>query len=306
MPENDSINLQKPTDRLNYVRLFRMILSRWYLVAFSVLICFSLAKLYLWYTPKVYATNAIMKFDEKKSEISELVSVINNAERATAKVQSESFVIRSRKLIISAIKDLDYKISFFIEGRVRRYETYPNKPLNIEILQEDSTLFYKDLISFQAIDATKFSLKYKTGNQEIKHIYAYNSPINIGKTRFLIHSSDARYALNSIYLFKFNSPEDFYPRIAGGLNTSEAIKNSNVINLEQTDSNPQFAADVLNALMQEYLIFDKNRKMQSASQIISFIDDQLSFLSKQVKSSESSLESYKKIQKFLMSALLQQ
>ncbi|MGI4806045.1 MAG: GumC family protein, partial [Janthinobacterium lividum] len=294
MPENDSINLQKPTDRLNYVRLFRMILSRWYLVAFSVLICFSLAKLYLWYTPKVYATNAIMKFDEKKSEISELVSVINNAERATAKVQSESFVIRSRKLIISAIKDLDYKISFFIEGRVRRYETYPNKPLNIEILQEDSTLFYKDLISFQAIDATKFSLKYKTGNQEIKHIYAYNSPINIGKTRFLIHSSDARYALNSIYLFKFNSPEDFYPRIAGGLNTSEAIKNSNVINLEQTDSNPQFAADVLNALMQEYLIFDKNRKMQSASQIISFIDDQLSFLSKQVKSSESSLESYKK------------
>ncbi|RYE32009.1 MAG: polysaccharide biosynthesis tyrosine autokinase [Sphingobacteriaceae bacterium] len=294
MPENDTINLQKPNDRLNYIRLFKVVLSRWYLVALLVISCFLLAKLYLWYTPKVYATNAIMKFDEKKSEISELVSVINNAERATAKVQSESYVIRSRKLIISAVKDLDYKISFFIEGRIRRYETYPDKPLNIEILQEDSTSLYKELISFRAINASKFNLKYKTGNQEINRTCNYNMPISIGKTRFMIHSSDARYALNSVYLFKFNAPEDFYPRISGGLNTSEAVKNSNVISLEQTDLNPQFAADVLNALMQEYLAFDKNRKMQSASQIITFIDNQLSYLSKQVKSSENSLESYKK------------
>ncbi|WP_419802982.1 GumC family protein [Mucilaginibacter sp.] len=294
MPDNDSIHLQKPTDRLNYARLLRMILSRWYLVALAVLICFFMAKLYLWYTPKVYATNSIMKFDEKKSEISELVSVINNAERATAKVQSESYVIRSRSLIISAVKDLDYKISFFIEGRIRRYETYPDKPLNIELLEEDSTSLYKDLISFQAINKDKFSLKYKINNQEVKRVYPYNTVINIGKTGFMVHSSDARYATNSVYLFKFNAPEDFYPRISGGLTTSEAIKNSNVISLEQTDSNPQFAADILNALMQEYLEFDKNRKMQSASQIISFIDNQLDFLSKQVKSSESSLESYKK------------
>ncbi|MGI4751750.1 MAG: GumC family protein, partial [Janthinobacterium lividum] len=294
MPENDTFNLLKPTDRLNYARLFRVILSRWYLVALSVLVFFFLAKLYLWYTPKVYATNAIMKFDEKKSEISELVSVINNAERATAKVQSESYVLKSRNLIIEAVKDLDYKVSFYIKGRVRRYETYPDKPLNIEMLQEDSTTLFKDLISFHAINASKFSLDYKFNNQEIKKNYSYDETINIGTTHFMIRSSDARFALNSVYLFKFNTPEDFYPRIAGGLNTSEAIKNSNVINLEQTDSNPQFAADVLNALMKEYLTFDKNRKMQSASQIITFIDDQLSYLSKQVKSSESSLESYKK------------
>ncbi|MGI4019954.1 MAG: GumC family protein [Janthinobacterium lividum] len=287
-------DLQKPQDRINYVRLLRVVLSRWYLVAIAVLICFLLARLYLWYTPKVYATNALMKFDEKKSEISELVSVINNADRAAAKVQSESFVLKSRSLIISAIKDLDYKISFFIAGRVRTYETYPAKPLNIEILQDDSATLYKDLITFQALNSKKFSLLYKTNNQEIKKIYAYDQPISIGKTQFLIRLSDVRFATNSVYQFKFNVPEDFYPRVSGGLNTSEAIKNSNVINLEQTDSNPQFAGDILNALMKEYLIFDKNRKMQSASQMISFIDNQLDYLSKQVKTSETSLESYKK------------
>ena len=294
MQEVNTINPQKPNDSINYTRLLRVILSRWYLLAIALLLSFLLARLYLWYTPKVYATSAIMKFDEKKSEISELVSVINNAERATAKVQSESFVIKSRKLIVNAVKDLDYKVSFFIAGRIRTYETYPAKPLDIEILQADSSNLFKELITFQAIDPGKFSLNYKINNQDVKRFYSYNQTISIGKTSFLLHPTNVRFAPQSAYLFKFNSPEDFYPRVAAGLNTSEAIKNSNVINLEQTDSNPQFAADILNAIMNEYLNFDKNRKMQSASQIISFIDNQLDYLSKQVKSSEQSLASYKK------------
>ncbi len=298
MQEASTTEPQKPNDRIDYARLFRVVLSRWYLVAVAVLICFTLAKLYLWYTPKSYATNSIMKFDEKKSEISELVSVINTSERAAAKVQSESYVIKSRNLIVSAVKDLDYKISFFIAGRVRTYETYPNKPLDIEILQSDSSSLYKDLITFQAISPAKFMLSYKTNNQVVKTVCLYNHPISIGKTCFLLHpSKDAGFGLNSVYQFKFNAPEDFYPRVSAGLNINEIIKNSNVISLEETDSNPQFAADILNALMKEYLDFDKNRKMQSASQIITFIDNQLDYLSKQVKSSERSLESYKKSSK---------
>ena len=161
-------------------------------------------------------------------------------------------------------------------------------------MQNDSSELYKGLITFRAISPAKFGLSYQNNNQELKKIYPYNQPVSIGKTCFIVHPSDVRFAVNSVYQFKFNAPEDFYPRVSAGLNTSEAIKNSNVINLEQTDSNPQFAADILNALMKEYLNFDKNRKMQSASQIITFIDNQLDYLSKQVKTSERSLESYKK------------
>ncbi len=287
-------DFQKPNDRINYGRLFLVVLSRWYLVVIAVLLCFILAKIYLWYTPKVYATSALMKFDERKPEITDLGSAFNTSDRATGKVQSESYVIKSRNLIVNAVKDLDYKISFYIAGRVLTYETYPAKPLDIEILQADSATLYKDLITFHAINPSKFSLNYKINNQDFNTVYAYNQPISIGKTRFLLHPSEVRSAVNSSYSFRFNSPEDFYPRISGGLNTSEAIKNSNVISLEQTDSNPQFAADILNSIMKEYLDFDKKRKMQSASQIITFIDNQLDYLSKQVKSSEKSIESYKK------------
>jgi uncharacterized protein involved in exopolysaccharide biosynthesis len=51
--------------------------------------------------------------------------------------------------------------------------------------------------------------------------------------------------------------------------------------------------------MKEYVIFDRNQKAQSASQMIDFIDSQLSFLSNEVKGSESSIEKYKNKNKIL-------
>ncbi len=90
-----------------------------------------------------------------------------------------------------------------------------------------------------------------------------------------------------MYLFKLNNAEDFIGRIRGGLHTAETAKNSNIISLTETDSNPQFAADALNAVMREYLNYDRNQRTQSASQMIKFIDSQLDFLANEVKGSEN-------------------
>jgi len=98
---------------------------------------------------------------------------------------------------------------------------------------------------------------------------------------------------STTYIFKVNIPEDFVGRVKGGLHANEIIKNSNIISLQETDSNPQFAADALNALMREYLNYDRNQKTQSATQIIRFIDDQLESLSNQVKGSEKQIEKFK-------------
>ena len=69
-------------------------------------------------------------------------------------------------------------------------------------------------------------------------------------------------------MFKFNIPEDFVGRVRGGLHTSEAVKKSNIISLQETDSKPQFAADVLNAITKEYLNYDRNLKTLSATHMI--------------------------------------
>lgn len=297
MEETDNIKKNLPNQEFDYIKIGKILISRWYWIAATVILCMIAASVYLWYTPKTYATSATMKFEDKKSELTDLVSVIN-ADKGPSRIQTENFVLQSRKLILSAIKDLDYRISFYIEGHVRTSELYPNKPLKIALIKFDSLNFYHGLISYSPINKSTFSLTYKEGEKEIKKTFFYYSPVNINSTIFTVNYP-GEISKNAVFLFKFNLPEDFIGRVSGGLHTNEIIKNSNIISLQETDSNPVFAADILNALMKEYLKYDHDQKTQSATQIIQFIDNQLDTLTDKVKGSEKSIESFKQNTKML-------
>jgi capsular exopolysaccharide synthesis family protein len=298
MEETEKFQRKLPNQEIDYFKLGKILLSRWYWIATSVGIAVVISYAYLWYTPKTYATSGTLKIEEKKSEVSDLITVMAVPERGPSKIQSITSVLQSRNVILSAIKDMDYRVSFYLSGRVRTTETYPSKPLNIQLIKFDSLNFFHEQISYRPIDRQTFSLSYKAGDKEIKNNYRYNSPVTIGNTSFNIKYPGA-IDNSTIYLFNFNIPEDYIGRVQGGLRAGETGKNTNIISIQETDSNPQFAADVLNNIMKEYVIFDRNQKAQSASQMIDFIDSQLSFLSNEVKGSESSIEKYKNKNKIL-------
>lgn len=294
MEETDKIQPKLPNQEIDYFKIAKILLSRWYWIAGSVAICMIIANVYLWYTPKTYATSGTMKFEEKKSEMSDLVSAIGTNDRGLSKIQSETTVLQSRNVILSAVKDLDYRISFFIVGRVvkRASELYPQKPLNIELLKFDTLNFYRGLISFKPLNKSSFILTYPISGKEVERVYSYNSPFTIGPTAMTIQYP-GEISKNTEYLFKLNLPDDFVDRVRGGLHTGEVVKNSNIVSVQETDSNPQFAADVLNAIMNEYLTYDRIQRMQSATQMIDFIDKQINYLSEKVKGSEKSIENFK-------------
>lgn len=292
MEETENLKKKLPNQEIDYFKIGKILISRWYWVAGSLAVFVIYSYVFLWYTPKTYATGGTLKLEEKKSEIGDLSNVLATAERGPAKIQSETAVLTSHDVVLNAVNDLDYPISFYIEGRVRTTELYPQKPLVIEKIQFDSLNFFRDIISYKPIDRTKFSLSYITAGKEVSKNYGYNTPVTLGPTSFIIRYPEG-INKNAVILFKFNSPEDFVGRVRGGLRAGETVKNSNVLALQMTDANPQFAADVLNAVMKEYLIYDRNRKTQSASQMINFIDDQLKFLSTEVRSSENSIKNFR-------------
>ncbi|MEO6631140.1 MAG: Wzz/FepE/Etk N-terminal domain-containing protein, partial [Mucilaginibacter sp.] len=99
MEETDKIKPRLPSQEIDYLKIAKILLSRWYWVVGSLGICLIVANVYLWYTPKTYATGATLKFEEKKSEISDLISVPGVSERGTAsKIQSETVVLQSTVL----------------------------------------------------------------------------------------------------------------------------------------------------------------------------------------------------------------
>jgi len=286
--EEIKVHNKLPNQEIDYFKLGKIILSRWYWILGSVIIAVIAANVYLWYTPKVYATSATLKFEDKKSEISDLMNATATSEKASSRIQSEMYVIQSPNLVLNAIKDLDYRISFFLGGRVRTTDIYPQKPLNIQLIKFDTLNFYRNPISFRPVDQHSYELEYKVGGTTLKQLCIYDKPVNIDNTAFAIKNPGN--IKNAACLFKFNIPGDFVGRILGGLHTSEVVKNSNIISLQETDANPQFAADILNAIMKEYLNYDRDQKTQSATQMIRFIQNQLDTISLEVRSSENQIE----------------
>lgn len=293
MEEVDSNQQKLPNQEIDYFKIGKILISRWYWIAGSLALFLLGSYVYLWYTPKIYATAGTMKLEDRKSEIADISGIISSSsERAASKIQSETSVIQSRAVILSAITDLNYPVSFYVEGRVRTSELYPQKPLDIEKVQFDSLNFYHDIITYRPVNKSMFNLDYKIAGKDVSKNFLYNNPVTIGPTTFTI-KYPGNFSIKSVYTFKFNSPEDFVGRVQGSLRTSETAKNSNILAVQITDANPQFAADVLNAIMKEYLIYDRARKTLSATQMINFIDDQLKYLSTEVKGAEQSIQNFK-------------
>lgn len=298
MEELEKVQRKLPNQEIDYFKIGKILISRWYWIAASIIVASAISYTYLWYTPKTYATAGTLKIEEKKSEISDLISVMTTPERGPSKIQSITSVLTSRSLVLTAIKDIDYRVSFYISGRVRTSESYPQKPLDITPVKFDSLNFFHGLVTFKPINQQTFNLSYKINGKDVQGNYNYGGLISIGNTSFRI-KYPGTIPTNTIFQFRFNIPEDFIARVQAGLYAGETAKNSNIIAIQETDSNPQFAADILNAIMNEYVIFDRNQKAQSASQMIDFIDRQLAYLSTEVKGSENSIENYKKKSKIL-------
>src|ERR1700730_13488856 len=96
MEETIKVQPKLVNQEIDYFKIGKILLSRWYWIVGAVVICMLTANVYLWYTPKTYATAGTMKFEEKQSEIQDIVGLPINSDRANiSKIQSETIVLKS-------------------------------------------------------------------------------------------------------------------------------------------------------------------------------------------------------------------
>lgn len=287
-------NARFAPQEIDYQKIARILWSRWYWIAGCITISMLFAYIYLWYTPKTYSTSASLKFDEKKNEISELLKGQYVFDRVS-NLESESYVIRSRELLLKSIKKLNYQSLYFLKGRIRVSELYPSQPFQSSLLALDSTNFFRGPFEIKKLDNKYYNLSYIQGEETITNKYPFNSIVEINHTTFNIEKANIEDG--STYVLYFNIAEDLLPRVSSGLSMEPTAKNSNIMNLKFVDQNPFFSRDILNAIINEYIEFDKKDRSQSVSQTIEFIDQQLLILKKSVGISQQNVKNFKEQKK---------
>ncbi|MCX2492565.1 polysaccharide biosynthesis tyrosine autokinase [Pedobacter sp. PF22-3] len=291
-------NRKLASQTINYWKILLIFLSRWYWVAGTVLISFVLAWLYVRSITPIYITSASLKLDGgQQQQMASLPGTPANYNPFNQnQIQTEGIIMRSEDVIVNALKNLNYKISYYSEGRVRVTELYPKQPFQVDILAQDSVNFSRATYSVKPIDQQIFELSSSDDNNKSVKKYRYGQAINAGNMVFAVKTE---IPAKGNYSFKFNGIRDLYGRAAGGLNVFEQEKNTNIMGVTHTDSNPVFSADVLNEIIKQYVKNDATLKKRSAKQTIDYLDSQIEFLDAQVHKAGNKLSTFQSDNKLI-------
>ena len=236
-------------------------------------------------TPLFESTATILIKDEKKGiDDSKMIESMNQLS-AKKIIENEIEVIHSRALMTEVVKNLHLYSQVFEKASPMDKSAYIASPIGIEA-QNPDYLVSSDKVFF-TYDKAKGKIAF--GGKE----YAVNNWVNTqwGVLKFV--PKDVKQTTEGPLYFVLSNPKYAATWLVGALNVSPANKNSSVINLKLLDEVPQRGEDVLNGLIAAYNNAAVKDKSTLATNTLSFVDERLAIVGKDLNDIEAKLQKYK-------------
>ena len=264
-------------------------LPYWPLFVIFLLLSIGSAILYLKITiPKYEASATIIIKDEKKgyddSKLMESLDLINTKKI----IENEIEVLQSRSLMNNVVKKLHLYAPVFQAGKINNKSAYTAAPIKIEVLNPDSMMFVENV-----------NIKYDKKSNQVILNDNFRGSINqwlktpFGTLKFVANKNYDGSISGEPYLFSLFQVKNITAGILTSLKVSASSKLSSVIDLSYRDESPKVAEDVLNELIISYGDAALSEKNSLAKNTLSFIEERLSIVSKDLDSIERKLQQYK-------------
>lgn len=281
---------------LNVKDILLKYLKYWYWFLLGIVICFSLAYVYLKHATPEYKIRStlLIKNNENNTDLSgnTVFSDMENF-KTTKNIDNEIEILKSRSLMQRVISELSFYIDYSIEDGLRDREIYGDElPIKVIVSHLDSTqLIDPKTIEITIKDHNSYDLKedeslssFKFG-QEIQKPYGTFTVVTTSN----VHHS---LALDKIKITFYNI-QSLAGSYKEALNIELVNKNASVLAISITSPVKEKGIDLINKLVDVYnqeAIEDKN---SIASSTLQFIDERLAYLSLELSDVEKSVEQYK-------------
>ena len=257
------------------------------------------AFLYLRYTAPQYSSKAVILIKENKNggisaemKAFEDLGILGGA---TNNIDNEIEIIKSRKIIGSVLKKLNFTVSYFSKGRIIESELYSKtSPILLDFINKDSLFYELDtVIKVLPISSTEFQLISE--DDEVKSTNSYNELIQLKNFTFKVvnTSKEQVESFESEIKIKISPLNKLIDSYQNAVAISPVNKNSSVINLTLNSAVKNKAEDFLNTLIDLYnedAIDDKNQVSEKTK---SFIDDRLKTIGESLKGINTNLKNFK-------------
>lgn len=240
-------------------------------IALSLLVAYT----YLRYATLIYQSSGSMVIQDDNSRSGggndRLDNLINSDSKKN--ILNEIEFIKSKKLMMRVVKALDLNFNYVAIGKIKELNIYKSNPFTVE--------------PFKLKDSSGFDLKIDfEGNNSFKingdGPFTFGQVFENGYGVFRL-SRNTQAEIRGQFRVSWRPTASVAGNLASGL-VVVPKQGTGILNLLLEADNPQLAADVINAVMDQYqkaTVEDKNARTQAQ---LSFIDDRLDTVSRQVDS----------------------
>jgi len=306
---------------LSFQKVFSHLVLNWHWYFISVFICLCGAFIYLRYTPPTYQVSArmLVKDDEKKSfrpyrqflPNMDDIGIMNNS----SGIDNEVEILQSPVTVHDAVKRLKLYTEYRLDGRIRKQLIYPYQPITVDI----------DPVSLDSLDSYMLEGVYSIQVAITKKEKSYHADISLftnGKKWSEEYSEDfdsLGTSIKTIFgtISFTNNPkyskniEDFWDKeetllvtisppmvvalkYMSKLSVAPLSRETSIADIIVNDENIVRGIDFINTLVQCYNDQANDDKNEIARKTEKFINERLEKIDKELGTTESSLESYKR------------
>lgn len=271
----------------------------WYLVFFSI--AGIGVFLYLRYSERIYQSQTVIQI--VNSDANQILQLHPVNSEGNNKVSEAIEQIRSKTFLERIVDILNLQITYFNEGTFKNHELYKNSSYLVDVNVKQDNVYGKKIyvqfnenlksgkITISLSENSEVPIHFNT-NQWTKHdLLDFNIRLNEKKD---IKTTQEDLHNNQRTFFIIQSKDAMASYLQKKLEVKPLNDLAQTISISIKDVNPQKTTDIVNAIAEEYLNYDVERKSESSKNILNFINAQLNIVYEELKNSETKLNEFKK------------
>jgi tyrosine-protein kinase Etk/Wzc len=231
----------------------------------SVAIALFGAYVYLRYATPIYSTTGtlLIKSDQPNNRQDKFSDLFGNKGQ---NIQSEIEILKSKGLMARVVEKKNLQLNYFVKGKIKTINIYKGAPFILDVLE-------------LADSSQPFTLKIRFADKEHFRINKDNTLIGFGqgfKNQFGMFRLVRNYGgISREYSVKYQPTYQAAATYVGALQVTPKSIGTGIINITMQSTNPNFGADVVNKLMEEYGGYTKELKNKGMDQTIAFIQERI-------------------------------
>lgn len=305
--KNYHVEDEEQQSLFNFQAIYTALVLNWKWFVLSLIVCLSLAAIYLRYKTPIYQTYAKFLIKEEESSRNSRNSLMYATNLGTmtnsSGIDNEMEILKSRTLAEQAVKDLKLYVTYKKQGRVKDRLIYKSQEINVDLDENSLEHLYSpiELTIKKTSNGYKVTGEYYTPNDEknsINKVLA-NIPAEIGtKVGFirLTPNKERKLADGDLLKVTIVSPRALSYRYAASLGVAQTSQTTTIAKLTIPNEIPARGVDYLKQLALCYNRQANEDKNEIAIRTEKFINGRLEKINAELGQTEGELENYKQSQ----------